>query len=466
MFKNFSLKTLAVRLKSKQKINNVLLRDTMAIIKKYFNSLSDLRDHLKTHQPSLYVSSGTSTVIPFEALEKVLDQNTVVCDLSGVKGELQLVGDELIVKGHVTWKEVKEFCNSKGYQILTSPTEELAGVLAGIATSCTGERSFGFGNLRSQVKSLKYLDFNGEMKELFSDKRFFDSRLSMLNEYQKAFKHYENYKNAPYPRFLKETDLMTGTEGQLGIIVEATLNVRKNFNETYLFFKLPKWTEDFEPHLEIYEKVQKFRDRVFACEFLDYQSLEYIPLNENPAPGMDLIFLEIDQNDFEAIYEDLVSTLTKVHDDQIFEMTGSKCRALRVLVPRSIFEMNSRMGVTKKGTDVQVDSNHFRELLLTYKEMVNLGVKSNLFGHFGDAHLHFNYMPTKNEEEICLKKFDELYAKVLNWKGSPFAEHGIGVLKKKFIAPFHKEVQLTTFKELKKIHDPYNQFFPQGFMTC
>lgn len=438
----------------------------MSITKKYFTTLSDLKSHLQTHAPTLYVSSATSTVIPFEALEKVLDTKVVVGDLSGMKGELAIADEELIVKGHVTWKEAKEFCASKGYQVLTSPTEELAGVLAGIATSCTGERSFGFGNLRSQVSSIKYLDYKGEEKELYCAKNFNQNGLSKLTDYQKDFSHYESYKNAPYPRFFKETDLMTGTEGQLGIIIEARLKIKKAFKETYLFFKLPKWTENFEPHLEIYEKIQNFRNRVFACEFLDYQSLEYIPVSENPAPGMDLIFLEIDQNDFESIYEDFVSTLTKVHDDQIFEMSGSKCRALRVLVPRSIFEMNSRMGVTKKGTDVQVDAAHFRDLLTTYREMVNIGVKSNLFGHFGDAHLHFNYMPSKNEEEICLKKFDELYAKVLSWKGSPFAEHGIGILKKKFIAPFHHENQLTTFRELKKLHDPYNQFFPQGFMSC
>ena len=438
----------------------------MAIVKKYFNNLSDLRSHLKTHEPSLYVSSATSTVIPFEALEKVLDPKVAVCDLSGIKGSLELGEEGLIVKGHVTWKEAKEFCQSRGYQILTSPTEELAGVLAGIATSCTGERSFGYGNLRSQVKSIKYLDYNGDEKVLLATDDFKHDGLSKLSEYQKAFKHYANYKNAPYPRFEKAIDLMTGTEGQLGVITEAVLKIKKAFNETYLFFKLPKWTEDFSPHLEIYEKVQKFRDRVFACEFLDYQSLEYIPSSENPAPGMDLIFLEIDQNDFEAIYEELVSTLKLVNDDQIFEMSGSKCRALRVLVPRSIFEMNSRMGVTKKGTDVQVDGEHFKHLLNTYKEMVQLGVKSNLFGHFGDAHLHFNYMPTPSQEELCLKKFDELYAKVLTWNGSPFAEHGIGVLKKKFIAPFHHDVHLITFRELKKIHDPYNQFFPQGFMSC
>ena len=437
----------------------------MSLQRKYFTSVEDLKLFLKDHTPALYVSSGTSTVIPFEALEKVMGDG-VVADLSGIKGSLSFRNDgELTVKGHVTWKEAKEFCLQHGYEIMTSPTEELAGVLAGIATSCTGERSFGFGNLRSQVIDLVYLDYNGEEKTLSVHSKIKNDLATKLSFYQKDFAQFKNFKNAPYPRFEVETDLMTGTEGQLGIIVEATLKVRKHASETYLFFKLPKWTEDYTAHLEIYEKIQNFRSRVFACEFLDYQSLSYIPENENPAPGMDLIFLEIAQSDFEDFYTDFVSTLKHVSEDNIFEMSGSKCRALRVLVPRSIFEVNSRMGVTKKGTDVQVSREHFKDLLNTYRELNQLGVACNLFGHFGDAHLHFNYMPTKDQEEQCLKKFDELYARVLTWNGSPFAEHGIGLLKKKFIEPFHNEVQRQVFSEIKNKMDPYQQFFPQGFMN-
>lgn len=437
----------------------------MSLQRKYFTNVEDLKNFLKEHTPALYVSSGTSTVIPFESLEKVMADG-VVADLSGIKGSLSFRKDgELTVKGHVTWKEAKEFCLQHGYEIMTSPTEELAGILAGIATSCTGERSFGFGNLRSQIVDMVYLDQNGEEKTLSSQKKLDPNISASLKDYQKAFSQFKNFKNAPYPRFEVETDLMTGTEGQLGIIVEATLKVRKHSSETYLFFKLPKWTEDYSAHLEIYEKIQNFRTRVFACEFLDYQSLSYIPENENPAPGKDLIFLEIAQDDFENFYTDFVAQLKNVAEDDIFEMNGSKCRALRVLVPRSIFEVNSRMGVTKKGTDVQVSREHFRDLLETYKELNQLGVACNLFGHFGDAHLHFNYMPTKQQEELCLKKFDELYSRVLKWNGSPFAEHGIGLLKKKFIQPFHHDVQRQVFRDIKMKMDPDQQFFPQGFMN-
>lgn len=431
---------------------------------KSFYSVPEVVAHLKTGQPTLFHSSQTSTVIPFENLSGLNDE-TVLGNLSTIKGHLEMLKDgNLKVTGFVTWKEAKEFCLSHGREIMTSPTEELAGVLAGIATSCTGERSFGFKNLRSQIVEVNYLDHNGEEKKLLADKKL-ECGID-LSSYQKDFNHYRNFKNAPYPRLEFETDLMTGTEGQLGVITSAVLKTVEHFPETYVFMLLPRWEENFEPHLEIYHAVQKFRDEIRACEFIDANSLSYLPAEKNPGNNQDVIFLEIKKDNFESIYENLLSALTLVNEEHIFEMNASKCRDLRVSVPRAIFEVNSRMGVTKKGTDVQVGEEKFRELLLFYRELASKGVAYNLFGHFGDAHLHFNFMPTPDKNDFCNEQLETLYAKVLEWKGSPFAEHGIGLLKRKFIAPFYTETEKTVFRSLKKQFDPKGQFFPEGFMTC
>ena len=432
---------------------------------KSFYSNAELIDHVKLGLPTLFHSSQSSTVIPFEKLDRELGAETVLGNLSCIKGSLKLLADNtLYVEGFVTWREAKEYCRSHGREIMTSPTEELAGVLAGIATSCTGERSFGFKNLRSQIVELEYLDFTGAIKKLSSSKKLilpFD-----LSAYQNDFAPYEHFKNAPFPRLLLETDLMTGTEGQLGIITSAVLKTIAYEEETYLFVLLPKWEEDFEAHLEIFQAVQGFRDEIRAVEFLDSNSLSYLPAEKNPGKNQDAVFLEIKKNDFEMIYEKFLSKLTLISEENIFEMNASKCRDLRVSVPRAIFEANSRMGVSKKGTDVQVTAGQFRELLSFYRTFTKLGVDYNLFGHFGDAHLHFNFMPTPKKNDFCNHQLEKLYTQVLAWHGSPFAEHGIGLLKKKFISPFYSNSQRVVFRELKKLMDPRGQFFPEGFMSC
>ena len=432
---------------------------------KSFYSFSDVVTHIKTGQPTLFHSSQTSTVIPFEKLEGTLGSSTVLGNLSTIKGNLEMLSSgDLKVSGFVTWKEAKEFCLQHGREIMTSPTEELAGVLAGIATSCTGERSFGFKNLRSQIVELTYTNFEGVDILLKSDKKL-DCGIDLSN-YQADFDHYKLYKNAPFPRLEFETDLMTGTEGQLGIIENAVLKTLEHFPDTYIFMLLPRWEEDFRSHMEVFKAVQSFRSQVRACEFIDSNSLSYLPPEKNPGKNQDVIFLEIRKDGFEHIYENLISHLTMIDENHIFEMDASKCRDLRVSVPRAIFEKNSQMGVTKKGTDVQVSAERFEDLMNYYREMAKAGVAYNLFGHFGDAHLHFNFMPTPDKNDFCNAQLESLYSKVLEWRGSPFAEHGIGLLKRKFIAPFYNDHQKNVFRALKSKYDPKGQFFPEGFMTC
>ena len=75
-------------------------------------------------------------------------------------------------------------------------------------------------------------------------------------------------------------------------------------------------------------------------------------------------------------------------------------------------------------------------------------------------------MPTPDRDAFCNAELMRLYEQVHVWQGSPFAEHGIGLLKRKFISSFFNTHQKKVFLELKKRFDPRNQFFPEGFMSC
>lgn len=436
-------------------------------------SSEDIISVIKAQKPFLLTGSRTSTVIPFEKLERALkDFEGDIVDLGQIPSQMELLENgNLIIRGAVSWKDAREYCWSKGREIMTSPTEELALVLSGLATSCTGERCFGLGTLREQVVRLKYVDFRGDVQELHAEKLLqdhclFEQKLNLLQEYQASYEAFIHYKNAPFPRLKTECDLMIGFEGQLGVIIEAELKTREHKDLTYIFISLPKWENNDRPHLELYSKVQSFRDKVISCELIDENSWQYLPENERPVVGRDTVFLEVETEHFENVYENLLGQLELISSDDMFEMNATKCREFRVKVPRAIFEVNSRMGVTKKGTDAQVDADHFKNLFMVYRDWAKRGIKYNLFGHFGDAHLHFNFMPTPNEESQTEEWLTELYRMVLAWKGSPFAEHGIGILKQRFIGPFYNDVHLNMFDFLKRNLDPQNIFFPIGFMKA
>ena len=441
----------------------------MAYKYKTFNSCEDLKSHILSHAPGFYHSSKTSTVIPYDKIESLLNwyrtDNFYICDLSKLPPHMEITSSgNLVVRGAVSWEDARKFLKSKGRDIKTSPTEQLALITAGVATSCTGERCFGFGTLRSQIARLKYFDFNGEEKELHRNHAF-QTRSSHLKSYMADFKDYRNFKNAPYPRFESAADLMTGTEGQLGIITEVEIETAENEDVTYIFILLPRWEENHEPHMEIFRIIQSYRQSVLSCELLDSNCMNYFKPEERLGNKQDVIFLEVKSSSFEYIYSQVFRRLSLTRHDNVFKISENKFHHIRAGAPLAIYEDNSKKGVVKVGTDVQVTADKFIDLLNFYRESSRIGVRYCLFGHFGDAHLHFNYMPSKEQSSICSDEFRNLYDKVYEWKGSPFAEHGIGLIKQEYIKRFYGPNQLGLFHDLKKEHDPYNQFFPQGFMS-
>lgn len=442
----------------------------MKIKQKNFYNLNDLTEFIKTHTPALYVGSKTSTVIPFDHLEEHLGsipEGFTIANLSHMPKGLKLTDNHhLVISGGVTWAEARDFLTAHNRNLKVYPTEILANILSGVATSCTGERSFGYGNLRKQIVSLKYLDFNGDIKTLHRD-QFIDqlNQPELFTNYQNDFSKFINFKNAPYPRFEKAIDLMIGTEGQLGIVIEAEIETTHNDAVAYMFCLLPQWESTIEPHLELYHAVQEFRGKVLACELADHHSIGFLEEKDRIGKNQDVVFLEIERKYFDEVFETLSERLTQINSNDMFEIFREKYHHTRASIPRQIFERNHQMGVVKMGTDVQVDAVHFGSLLKFYQEAKEVGIEYNLFGHFGDGHLHFNFMPKQNEMIQCQEYFLKLYNQVLQWKGSPFAEHGIGLIKKKYIQAFQGQNQKAVFKLLKDKYDPHRQFFPQGFMA-
>ncbi|WP_127718113.1 FAD-binding oxidoreductase [Halobacteriovorax sp. HLS] len=440
----------------------------MKLNKITINSKEALADHIKSGKASYYYSSATSTVIPYDKIESYLSHldgdDLFWVNLSTMPEEMELDDSGVLtISGPVTWQSAKQYCRSKGRDIMTSPTEELASVLSGLATSATGERCFGFGTLRDQVEQIEYCSDKGEFILLNSSREIEESEA--LRRYRETYSRYIDFKNAPFPRMLNETDQLIGTEGQLGVVTQAKIRTTTFDERTFIFIKLPRWEQEMIAHLEVFEKVQSFRDRIFSCELLDFNSMKNLPEQEKVTSEGDIIFLEVKTKSFEAIYDELLSSLIHIREEDIFEVSASRCNQLRMNVPRYTFEMNLKMGVVKKGTDVQVSVQDFPTLLEFYREWTRLGIDYNLFGHFGDGHLHFNFLPTAVQVDQCQEKLVELYDFISELGGSPFAEHGIGLIKQKFITNFWEEAQYNFFSELKRKMDPKNIFFPLGFLS-
>ncbi len=430
----------------------------------------ELTQHILSGAPSLYLQSRTSTVISYSNIEQYAKaEKLTLVDLSQLKSLLEWKDEFSIrVKGAVTWQDIKNFAVIKGRRIMTSPTEELAGVLAGLATSCTGEHAFGYGTLRDQVVSCRFINYKGEKVQLDKKNGIETTGIDpeLVSKYHQAYLQYEKFKNAPFPRLQNSTDLMIGSEGQLGVITEAIIQTAPHEPSDYYFVLVPRWEKDTSAHLEIFNKVQDFRGKVLTVELIDWNSLAYLPKIEwSQKKDHDVIFMEVLCKHSEEVFENLLAQLENIELDNIVSFDETKFSRLRKSVPRFVSEINSRKGVVKRGTDVQISPENFEKLFDYYREFSKLGVAYNLFGHFGDAHLHFNFLPEPHQAALCDEKLIQFYHDLTIMHASPFAEHGIGLIKQKFITQFWRPEIFEMFEHLKTQFDPNRVFFPQGYMN-
>lgn len=436
-------------------------------------SKKELETLIHSGQPVIFCGSRTSTVIPFHREIPWQGEPPILADLSAMPATMDLGSDgQLRVGGGIRWEQAMAYCRARNREIMTAPTEVNACVLAGAATSATGERCFGFGTLRDQIGQLVFMDARGREITLDANQPLADMDVfasseasEVLTAYQAEYDPYLRFKNAPFPRMQQATDLLVGTEGQLGAITELVINTAPHRPTSYLLIQLCRWEEDFAPHLAFHERVQSLRGKILACELLDWNSLAYLSPSQTPFEQRDLIFLEVLDAHMDDIVAELLEPNLPWHEEDVFVMEARRFHEMREAVPRAIADFNARRNVTKRGTDVQVTPARLSDLLKTYQEAAQLGIQYCLYGHFGDAHLHFNFRPQPDELSRCDTFFTDFYGDVKAWGGSPFAEHGIGLVKQPYVGPFHGATQFRMFDLLKQTHDPHRRFFPQGFMS-
>jgi FAD/FMN-containing dehydrogenase len=430
-----------------------------------------LKEQIIATNQILFTGHKTSTVIPYENLKT--PSTLKMIDLSSLPPMLTWSdNDTVIVEGAVTWEMLRDFTGMKNRDIPIFPTETEAVVLSGIATSCSGENSFYYGSFRDYVTEINYLDHNGDQKCLLSKNKLSKSHIfqhhsQLLKLYQEDYQDFEGFKNGPMPRLSKETDLMFGTEGQLGAIVSATLNTVPLENCSCFFKILPRWEDDFSEHLRILDKLVLNEDLdLKILELIDSNSLKFLT-SEKQKPFIDpetqvlgdILLFKVPVKNL-SCFENLFC-----EEENIFEMRSAFYNDFRVSVPQMINEVNLKNKAIKKGTDVQVSREDFALLLESYREFSKEGIPYFLFGHFGDRHLHFNFTPKLKEEVLQVEELlTEFYKGLTKLKVSPFAEHGIGIVKYQFVKHFWGANQMKMFKFLKEKFDPQNKFFPMGYM--
>jgi FAD/FMN-containing dehydrogenase len=244
-------------------------------------------------------------------------------------------------------------------------------------------------------------------------------------------------------------DLLTGSEGTLGIILEAELQL------------LPKPADllsgvvFFSGDHQALDAVDQWRSlpRLNMIEYFDDRSLKLLRARHPEIPGRARAALYIEQEDGDVDF-----WADRVSDDSWFaagDQDRERFRRFRHALPELVNDTMRRRGFLKLGSDFAVPLARNREMLAFYHERLHT-LDYVIFGHIGDAHVHVNILPASAADFDAGKALlNEFAAHAVSLGGTVSAEHGLGKRKAHLLALQYSPQQIQAMQSVKRRLDPH-----------
>jgi D-lactate dehydrogenase (cytochrome) len=392
----------------------------------------------------------------------------------------------------VILSDLQRAVESAGLLYPPDPTERSCFLGGTIATNASGSRTFKYGPTRKYVDRLKLVLATGEhlllrRGDLQADAngririplpgRLLEAQLPGYRMPQTR-KNAAGYFVAPG---MDAIDLFIGSEGTLGVVVEASLKLLprpEGLLSGVVFFE----KEDDVLGFVSEARAQSLGNRSVAGNhgacgnvevFFDARALEYFDLESLnflrqkypnvPTEAVGAIFFE--QEIATGAEETILSQWTDLVDRQhaltdswfaTNEQDQAKLREFRHQLPVLMNEWFARYQQRKVSTDMAVPDTAFPDLFRFYQNTMRAsGLRYTIFGHIGDNHLHVNILPRDDTEGI---KAREIYGQFLRRAatagGTLSAEHGVGKLKRDYLRLFYSDEDLRAMARLKRTFDP------------
>ena len=112
--------------------------------------------------------------------------------------------------------------------------------------------------------------------------------------------------------------------------------------------------------------------------------------------------------------------------------------------------------ITKLGSDMAVPNERLHEVMDLYRTTIaEAGLEAAAWGHIGNNHLHVNILPRSAAEYAAGKELFARWARaVTDMGGAVSAEHGVGKLKRDFLATMYGEEHIREMARVKRQLDP------------
>ena len=389
-----------------------------------------------------------------------------------------------IVESGVLLSDFLKELKPKNLYYPPDPTELNCFIGGTVATNASGSKTFKYGPTRNFIFGMEIVLPTGEILKLNRGDNFAKkNNLSIKTVLDKTYKlnipairSIQTKNAAGY--FCKENmdaiDLFIGSEGTLGIITKIKLKLLIPPEDTIscvLFFDDETTALNFlEEARDLSYKNRKRKNYTsidaLALEFFDEKALKFlvndfsaIPENAKAAIWFEQ---ECSRDSSDLILEAWYTLMQKHGINKEFswfafnEGDKKKIKDFRHAISWKVNEYVVRNNFRKLGTDVAVPDKSIREFYFTLQNWAQLSnIDSVAYGHFGNSHIHLNFLP-KNDLEFDESK--KLYSKIceeaVRLDGTISAEHGIGKNKTALLKMMYGEKVINAMFALKKTLDP------------
>ncbi len=347
-------------------------------------------------------------------------------------------------------KIFKSMVEEKGLYYPPDPTENTAFLGGTVATNASGARTFHYGSTRDFVRRIRIMLPDGEVLNIkrgnvFAKENRFKIILKDKQQLELELPTYimPNVKKNAAGYFVKPNmdliDLFIGSEGTLGIFTELELKLIKKPEDSYSFFA---HFSDEQKAIDFAKELKKLKNyfafNLLSIEFFDRYSAEFIRKSHPskiPKDSNGIIYFELDSPNDQTLQniQNLLKNCNYLFSNKGFLLnsillSSEDAKEIRLALPEEINNLLKARDLPKVATDIAVPEQNLDEMIATYHDIGNsTNIQYVIFGHIGDNHLHFNFLPkNKNELQLAMNASILLWKKAVKLGGTITAEHGVG----------------------------------------
>lgn len=364
------------------------------------------------------------------------------------------------------------------------PTETNCYIGGTVATNASGAKTFKYGPTRNYVIGLQIVLPDGEVIDLERGKQKANGyKLTLstqagkninLNIPDYTFPKVKNASGYFVQKDMDAIDLFIGSEGTLGIITKIKLKLLPQPEDTIscvLFFEdernALKFLEEARD-ISYQNKKSSINNNVnaLALEFFDERALRFLSKDFSAIPDKAKAAIWFEQestsDDFDSILEawNFLMQTNNVNEETAWfafsDADKEKIKDFRHAISWKVNDYIARNNFRKLGTDVAVPDKVFSEFYLTLQGWAKQSkIDFVAYGHFGNSHIHLNFLPKDDDEFNEAKKiYRQICEEAVRLGGTISAEHGIGKTKRDYLLMMYGETNIRKMAELKKSLDP------------